>query len=219
MNKCSIHLRKRLCSNCTKGGNRVPILGCFISMVAISSTVPSMLMVMLLVAVSESQNCPSTQYCEFELLLVQQQLASWPGAGVTNAQFLQSLSTVTNTANTLANMTRVFDTVVIGSWSPSGSPNASAIALDVVTAITAAVAGTGSTSAQSFTSTYKVTGAQYGYQPIIVPSYLRVPSEPDQTIFAILGGIAACFVVAQVAYGLYHFKGIGFLIGTANERD
>lgn len=175
------------------------------------------MLAMLLSSLSQGQwvNCPSTTYCEFELILSGRQPSSWPG--VANTTFLGEFCVAAGVAgcsSLVANMTKVFDTVVLGVWSASGTPNASDVAWNLVSAVN-------SQSGQMATvcTTYSISSAIYGYRPVMVPSYLRVSDEPDQTIFAVLGAVAAVLVVVQFAYGLYHFKGFGFIVSSKDERD
>lgn len=173
------------------------------------------LLVVLLVAHVTSAtwiNCPSQQYCEFEVLLKSQ--ADW--SGVVNTTFLSDLGSCTGySASYFRNMTKIFDTVVIGTAALGSTDNASSVAFDVVYQLNQAT----STAVQSFKSTYFVQSAIYGYTPVIVPSYLRISDEPDQDIFAVLGAVAACLVVLQFGYGYWHFKGFGFITVEKGERD
>jgi hypothetical protein len=156
-------------------------------------------------------NCPSQEYCEFELLLKAQ--ADW--SSVVNTTLVSDLGSCTGYSTYyFHNVTKIFDTVVIGVVQVSVNDNASAVALSVVNQLNA-----GGTAVQSFVTTYQVRGAVYGYSPVVVPSYLRVSDEPDQDIFAVLGGVAAFLVVLQFGYGYWHFKGFGFITVESGERD
>ncbi|CUG50806.1 transmembrane protein, putative [Bodo saltans] len=170
-----------------------------------------LLLVTTHVAVGAWVNCPSQAYCEFELILKPQ--ADW--SGVVNTTLIDDLSSCTDYDEAyFHNVTKIFDTVVMGVVQVYTTDNASAVALSVVGQLNA-----GGARVQTFLSTYQVQSAVYGYSPVIVPSYLRVSDEPDQAIFAILGAVAAFLVVLQFGYGYWHFKGFGFITVENGERD
>jgi hypothetical protein len=170
------------------------------------------LVLLLCVADAAWVNCPSQEYCEFEIMLKAQ--TSW--SGISNTTFLNDLGSSTGVDNVLfKNMSKIFDTIVIGVLAVYDTQNASSIAWDIVSEINTNV----TIAVRDFNLRYNVLHASYGYIPVIVPSYLRIPDEPDQMIFAVLGGIAAFLVVLQFGYGYWHFKGFGFITVVQGERD
>ena len=185
-----------------------------------STTALSLLLVVLGSHVLQPAQADDVVYADFEFYLQPPSSPTWPNTSstsVSNAELWQSLSDAANVPNLIINMTKVFDTVIFGVFSANPMwVNASYVVNSIVTQFNAK---NPSVDVLGWKNQYHVQGGSAGYVPVMVPAYLRVSDEPDQTIFAILGGIAAFCVIVQFGYGYFHFQGFGFITRTDDERD
>lgn len=65
---------------------------------------------------------------------------------------------------------------------------------------------------------FNLTNVTLGRTPMKVPSYLRSHLPETDTLFTILGGIAAVVFIVQAAYGVYHGK-TTHLVPLFDERE
>lgn len=67
------------------------------------------------------------------------------------------------------------------------------------------------TSIQQFATDFDITMAVCTMKPVMVPSYAFKMSDDTTIVFDILGGVAVALIVAQIAFGFYHFKSFDFV--------
>ena len=142
---------------------------------------------------------------------------SWPSPGyVSGGEFLSMLAQAAVGVNALvvenASCTLLFRTVVVTIFGNPG--NAEATAKTLVQQInfpTAAV--------QYVLTQGQIAGANYTSAPVPIPAMYHAPTDLDNTFLVALGAGGVVLMIAQFLYGLYHFRGFGFIAATKDERS
>ena len=67
------------------------------------------------------------------------------------------------------------------------------------------------TSIRQFAADFDISMAVCTMKPVVVPTYAYNMSDDTTIVFDILGGVAVALIIAQIAFGFYHFKSFDFV--------
>ncbi|RNF08833.1 uncharacterized protein Tco025E_07090 [Trypanosoma conorhini] len=79
------------------------------------------------------------------------------------------------------------------------------------------------TSRRAFLHESSIVGWRHGYLPVEGPAYLLLSqassSTPSMLVgYRVIGATAAALLLAKLAYGFYHFKGLAFIRASEQEE-
>ncbi|KEG11820.1 hypothetical protein DQ04_02251100 [Trypanosoma grayi] len=180
-----------------------PLIMCISSVTAMESAVDS----------SAAAGTNGTALMRIELAVVRP--TEWPPNG-TEAFWVEFRHHFKVPLSVSLNASVVFDTCILSLT--NGDED---VAVSLCNRIAQGINGTTTADAE-YLRENNIVGCVPGYVPVVVPAYLRQSLTPTNTQsmqlgYRIVGVIAVLLLIAQLVYGLYHFKGFAFI--RASEQD
>lgn len=133
---------------------------------------------------------------------------SWPLPRANRTQFLEILAQISNfDRDAFQSLLVVFDVGIVVLESNTSNSNVTHICESLQESFQL----NNTLAFQQFSSNFSIAKAVCTKNPVEVPGYAIDPPDDPTIVFNVLGGVAVCLIVTQIAFGLFHFRSFDFV--------